>query len=91
MIREPGFGGTVAGQERIVGGRESAIVAAVQFEIRVAGAVPASLLNELGNVRVLTQSVKTVLRGAVPDQAALMAIINRLQGLGIELCGLRQL
>ena len=78
-------------RKRIVGGRESANVAAVQFEIRVAGAVPAGLLNELGNVRVLTQSVKTVLRGAVPDQAALMAVINRLQGLGIELCGLRQL
>jgi len=66
-------------------------VAAVQFEIRVAGAVSAGVLEELGNVRVLTQSVKTVLRGAVPDQAALMAVINRLQGLGIELCGLRQL
>jgi len=66
-------------------------VAAVQFEIRVAGAVPAGVLEELGNVRVLTQSVKTVPRGAVPDQAALMAVINRLQGLGIELCGLRQL
>ena len=61
-------------------------MAAVQFEIRVAGAVPAGVLEELGNVRVLTQSVKTVLRGAVPDQAALMAVINRLQGLGIELC-----
>jgi len=66
-------------------------VAAVEFEIRVAGAVPAGLLEELGDVRVLAQSVKTVLRGAVPDQAALMAVINRLQGLGIELCGLRQL
>ena len=66
-------------------------MAAVQFEIRVAGAVPPAVLAELGNVRVLTQSVKTVLRGAVPDQAALMAVINRLQGLGIELCGLRQL
>ena len=66
-------------------------MAAVEFEIRVAGAVPAGLLEELGDVRVLAQSVKTVLRGAVPDQAALMAVINRLQGLGIELCGLRQL
>ena len=66
-------------------------MAAVQFEIRVAGAVPAGVLEELGNVRVLTQHVNTVLRGAVPDQAALMAVINRLQGLGIELCGLRQL
>jgi len=40
---------------------------------------------------VLTRSVKTVLRGAVPDQPALMAIISRLQGLGLELCSLRQL
>ena len=66
-------------------------MAAVQFEIRVAGAVPAGVLDDLGNVRVLTRSVKTVLRGAVPDQAALMAVINRLQGLGLELCSLRQL
>ena len=66
-------------------------MAAVQFEIRVAGAVPAGVLDELGNVRVLTQSVKTVLRGPVPDQVALMAVINRIQGLGIELCSLRQL
>ena len=66
-------------------------MAAVQFEIRVAGAVPTGVLEELGNVRVLTQHVNTVLRGGVPDQAALMAVINRLQGLGIELCGLRQL
>ena len=66
-------------------------MAAVQFEIRVAGAVAGGLLNELGNVRVLTRSVKTVLRRPVPDQVALMAVINRIQGLGIELCGLRQL
>ena len=66
-------------------------MAAVRFEIRVAGAVPPGVLAELGNVRVLSQSVTTVLRGAVPDQAALMAVVNRLQGLGIELCGLRQL
>jgi hypothetical protein len=66
-------------------------VAAVQFEIRVAGAVQPGVLEELGNVRVLTRSVKTVLRGAVPDQAALMAVISRLQGLGLELWSLRQL
>ncbi len=66
-------------------------MAAVQFEIRLAGAVPSGVLEALGNVRVLTQPVTTVLRGAVPDQAALMVVINRLQGLGLELCGLRQL
>lgn len=64
---------------------------ALEFEIRVAGAVPASVLEELEDVRVVTQSVETVLRGPVQDQAALIGIINRLQGWGIELRGVRQL
>ena len=62
---------------------------ALHFEIRVAGTVPADVLAELDDVRIITQSVETVLRGPVPDQAA--GIINRLQGWGIELRGVRQL
>ena len=49
------------------------------------------MLEELGDVRVVTQSLETVLQGPVPDQAALIGIINRLQGLGVELRGVRQL
>jgi hypothetical protein len=49
------------------------------------------VLEELQDVRVITESVETVLRGPVPDQAALIGIITRLQGWGIELCGVRQL
>lgn len=64
---------------------------ALQYEIRVAGSVPASVLEELENVRVITHSVETVLRGPVPDQAALIGIVNRLQGWGIELHAVRQL
>ena len=64
---------------------------ALQYEIRVAGSVPASVLEELDNVRVITHSVETVLRGPVPDQAALIDIVNRLQGWGIELHAVRQL
>jgi hypothetical protein len=63
----------------------------MEFEIRVAGSLPPDVLEELGGVRVVTQSVETVLHGPVPDQAALVGIINRLQGLGIELRGVRQL
>jgi hypothetical protein len=66
-------------------------MAALEYEIRVAGAVPADVLEELDGVRVITESVETVLRGPVPDQAALIGIINRLQGWGIELHGVRQL
>ena len=64
---------------------------ALHFEIRSAGTVPADVLAELDDVRIITQSVETVLRGPVPDQAALIGIINRLQGWGIELHAVRQL
>ena len=66
-------------------------MATVEFEIRVAGSVPAGVLEELRDVRVVTESVETLLRGPVRDQAELVGIINRLQGWGIELRGVRQL
>lgn len=66
-------------------------MAAVEFEIRVAGPVPASVLEEPENIEVVTEAVDTVLRGPVQDQAALVGIINRLQSWGIELRGIRQL
>ena len=66
-------------------------MADVEFEIRVAGRLSADVLEELEDVRVITQDVETVLRGPVPDQPALIGIINRLQGQGIELRGLRQI
>ena len=64
---------------------------ALQFEIRVAGAIPPDVLEELEHLRIVTQSTETVLQGPVTDQAALVGIINRLQGLGIELREVRQL
>ena len=66
-------------------------MAAMDFEIRVVGPVPADVLDELENIHAVTESVDTVLRGPVPDQAALVGIINRLHGWGIELRGIRQL
>ena len=66
-------------------------MASMDFEIRVVGPVPAEVLDELENIHVVTVSVDTVLRGPVRDQAALVGIVNRLQGWGIELRGIRQL
>ena len=63
----------------------------MEFEIRVAGSLPPDVLEELEHLRVVTQSTETVLQGPVTDQAALVGIINRLQGLGIELREVRQL
>ena len=66
-------------------------MAALEFEIRVAGPVPADVLDELRDVQVVTESVETLLRGPVRDQAELVGIINRLHGWGIEVRGVRQL
>ena len=63
----------------------------LEFEIRVAGSLPPDVLEELEHLRVVSRSTETVLQGPVVDQAALIGIINRLQGLGIELRGVRQL
>ena len=64
---------------------------ALEFEIRIAGALPSDVLEELEHLRIVTQSTETVLQGPITDQAALIGIINRLQGLGIELREVRQL
>jgi|KBSMisStaDraftv2_1062788.scaffolds.fasta_scaffold4691490_1 hypothetical protein len=66
-------------------------MASLHVEIRVVGVVPAELLEELDGVRVITESVETVLQGPLTDQAALIGMINRLQGLGVELREVRQL
>src|SRR5664279_4698606 len=76
-------------REAFIDARRTDTMTALHFEIRVAGTVPADVLAELDDVRIITQSVETVLRGPVPDQAALIGIINRLQGWGIELHAVR--
>ncbi len=64
---------------------------AIGYEIRIAGPVPDALLEELEGVRVTVEPVTTMLRGPVADQSALHGIINRLQGLGLELLEVRRL
>lgn len=63
----------------------------LHVEIRIVGTVPAEVLEELDGVHVETEPAETILQGSLPDQAALIGMINRLQGLGVELRGVRQL
>jgi hypothetical protein len=63
----------------------------LHVEIRVVGVIPAEALEELEGVHVVTESVETILQGSLVDQAALIGMINRLQGLGVELREVRQL
>jgi hypothetical protein len=66
-------------------------MAALDYEIRVLGLVPDDVLEEIENVRATVQPVGTILRGTVVDQAALHGVLNRLQGLGLELVEVRRL
>jgi len=63
----------------------------VRYEIRVTGTVPSSVLEEIEDVQVFEQPVESILRGAVEDQAALHRMIDRIQGLGLELIEVRRI
>jgi hypothetical protein len=64
---------------------------ALVYEIRVSGPVPATLLEEFEGVGVVVHPTLTVLRGPIVDQAALHGILNRLQGLNLELIDVHRL
>ena len=50
-------------------------MATIDYEIRVAGDVPPEALADLHDAHLHREGVETVLRGPVPDQAALVGII----------------
>lgn len=61
-----------------------------RFDIQVTGRLPAGVLDEFrydgGGTRM-----RTVLRGPVPDQAALHGLLRHLNALGLDVVELRQL
>ena len=61
------------------------------YEIRVSGTLTPEALQTFGDMRPLTQTPLTVLRGRVPDQAALHGLLLRLHDLGLEVIELRRL
>ena len=63
----------------------------MRYEIRVTGTVLDSVLEEIEDVQVFEQPVESILRGAVEDQAALHRMIDRIQGLGLELIEVRRI
>ena len=62
----------------------------LEYEIRVVGVVPPSVLVEIEGVQTVVEPVQTILRGPVLDQAALHGIIARLQHAGLDLIELRR-
>jgi hypothetical protein len=63
----------------------------LDFEIRVTGPVPADVVDEIPSARLVARPVETILRGPVTDQGALHELLDRLQGLGLNLLEVRRL
>ena len=59
-------------------------------EIRIRGEIPADELLEFENVTRVVRPATTMVRGVVADQAALRMLLQRLQGLGLELTEIRR-
>jgi hypothetical protein len=73
-------------------------VALFDYEFRVTGAVPEDTLIEIEGIHVTAVirspppgRAQTVMRGPVPDQAALHGIMNRLYSIGLDIIEVRRL
>jgi hypothetical protein len=62
---------------------------AIYYEIRIAGAVPAGALRGFEHLAA-QQATETVVRGPLPDLAALHGLLARLESSGNQLVGLRR-
>jgi hypothetical protein len=65
-------------------------LAAVSYEIRIKGKVGEPVLASFADLDASIRPAETVLRGTIPDQAALHGLLDRIQSLGLELIELRQ-
>jgi hypothetical protein len=66
-------------------------VSPTAYEIRIKGRVSEQLLAVFEGMDATVQSMETVLRGPVRDQAALHGLLDRIQALGLELVEVRRL
>ena len=60
------------------------------YEIRVSGLLPDDVIDDFGDIRVVTTDVSTVLSGELTDQAALLGLLARLRVLGMDVVEVRR-
>lgn len=68
----------------------NAPTAAVWYEFHVRGLLSATLLGAFPGLHARTQGGVTVLRGKLPDQAALYGVLAQFDALGLELVDVRR-
>ncbi len=61
------------------------------YEIRVDGSLPDAELAHFHGMVAESEAGATVLRGAVPDQPALLGVIVRVENLGLSVTMIRRL
>jgi hypothetical protein len=70
--------------------RQRPVVVASRYEIRVKGRIGKSVLSRFEGFEAEVEPAETILRGAISDQAALHGVLDRIQGLGLELVEIRR-
>jgi hypothetical protein len=70
--------------------RERRAAVASRYEIRVKGRIGKSVLSRFEGFEAEVEPAETILRGAISDQAALHGVLDRIQGLGLELVEIRR-
>jgi hypothetical protein len=77
------------------GGRAASQFAPATYAIRVRGVVDPWWADDFGGLRVLSvgggAAATTILTGRLPDQAALLGVLNALSDLGFPLLGVERL
>jgi hypothetical protein len=61
------------------------------FEVRVTGLVPEGVLDDVANVTIVSQDLRTSLRGSFRDQAELHGLLATLRALGLDVVEIRRL
>jgi hypothetical protein len=70
--------------------REGRTLVASRYEIRVKGRIGKSVLSRFEGFDAEVEPAETILRGSISDQAALHGVLDRIQGLGLELMEIRR-
>jgi hypothetical protein len=70
--------------------RQRRCVVASRYEIRVKGRIGKSVLSRFEGFEAEVEPAETILRGSITDQAALHGVLDRIQGLGLELMEIRR-
>ena len=60
------------------------------YEIRVAGVLPLEVLLDFDQLTASVEPVETVVHGPIRDQAALNALLARLETFGVEIREIRR-